>query len=174
MFEILDTRPALGLEDAIPMPRIAGAVTFENATFGYEAHRPTLRNVNLAVAPGEMIGLVGQRRRQEHDHQSDLLLRSQAASGSTAWSGTFASRTRARRSALCSRHLFVQRHGRREHQPYAAWGDAEEIMAAAKAANASSSSRTATTPGRRARPAAPAANAQRIAIARAVCITRAF
>jgi ATP-binding cassette subfamily B protein len=37
-----------------------GRVEFVNVTFGYESHRPVLKNISLSVAPGEMIGLVGQ------------------------------------------------------------------------------------------------------------------
>src|SRR5262249_60865669 len=43
-----------------PLPRIEGAVEFKNVTFGYEPHKPVLKDVSFAVAPGEMIGLVGQ------------------------------------------------------------------------------------------------------------------
>jgi ATP-binding cassette subfamily B protein len=60
VFDILDTRPEVKeADDAQPVPRIQGAVAFADVTFGYEAHRPTLRNIHLEVAPGEMIGLVG-------------------------------------------------------------------------------------------------------------------
>jgi ATP-binding cassette subfamily B protein/subfamily B ATP-binding cassette protein MsbA len=35
------------------------AVTFENVSFGYEPGRPVLRDINLAVAAGETVALVG-------------------------------------------------------------------------------------------------------------------
>jgi ATP-binding cassette subfamily B protein len=38
---------------------IAGRFTFDRVTFGYEPHEPVLHEVQLDVAPGEMIGLVG-------------------------------------------------------------------------------------------------------------------
>src|SRR5262249_33766550 len=37
-----------------------GSVEFKNVTFGYEPHKPALKDVSFAVAPGEMIGLVGR------------------------------------------------------------------------------------------------------------------
>jgi ATP-binding cassette subfamily B protein len=42
------------------MPRVEGHVQFRNVTFGYEAHKPVLRSLDLDVQPGEMIGLVGR------------------------------------------------------------------------------------------------------------------
>ncbi len=60
VFEILDTEPEVAdAPDAVPMPNIKGAVEFKNVTFGYERHKPVLRNINLKVEPGQMIGLVG-------------------------------------------------------------------------------------------------------------------
>ena len=41
------------------MPNITGEVKFHNMTFGYDSHKPVLRDINLHVKPGEMIGLVG-------------------------------------------------------------------------------------------------------------------
>ena len=45
--------------DAITMPEIAGGVTFENVTFGYDPAIPVLKNVNFTVKAGENIALVG-------------------------------------------------------------------------------------------------------------------
>jgi len=61
IFEILDT-PSEAFEDpdAVPMPRITGRVTFRRVTFGYDRSKPVLHEINLDVAPGEMIGLVGK------------------------------------------------------------------------------------------------------------------
>jgi ATP-binding cassette, subfamily B, bacterial len=38
---------------------VQGAVTFENVTFGYDGVRQVIRGLTFAVAPGELIGLVG-------------------------------------------------------------------------------------------------------------------
>ncbi|MEP0764917.1 MAG: ABC transporter ATP-binding protein [Fimbriimonadia bacterium] len=60
VFEIMDTPPDIrDSSDAIPMPRIEGRVTFEGVNFGYDKLRTVLKNINLDVQPGEMIGLVG-------------------------------------------------------------------------------------------------------------------
>jgi ATP-binding cassette subfamily B protein len=42
-----------------PAPPLKGAVRYENVTFGYEPDRPVLRDIDLAIAPGETIALVG-------------------------------------------------------------------------------------------------------------------
>lgn len=61
VFEVLDSRPEIeDAVDAVAISRIEGKVEFQGMTFGYESHRPVLKNITFEVAPGEMIGLVGQ------------------------------------------------------------------------------------------------------------------
>jgi len=61
VFKVLDVRPEVEeAADAVAMPRIEGRVEFRGVTFGYEPHRPVLKNIAFDVKPGEMIGLVGQ------------------------------------------------------------------------------------------------------------------
>jgi ATP-binding cassette subfamily B protein len=58
---VLDTESEV--QDAaqpVTLPRIEGRVEFKEVTFGYDAHKPVLREVSFEVHPGEMIGLVGQ------------------------------------------------------------------------------------------------------------------
>jgi ATP-binding cassette, subfamily B, bacterial len=60
IFEVLDTEPEV--VDPVAPVRIeplAGRVTFDGVSFGYEATRLVLRQVSFDVLPGEMIGLVG-------------------------------------------------------------------------------------------------------------------
>jgi ATP-binding cassette subfamily B protein len=45
--------------EARPAPPLRGAVRYEGVRFGYEADRPVLREVDLAIAPGETVALVG-------------------------------------------------------------------------------------------------------------------
>lgn len=60
VFEIIDTIPDVReAADAVPMPLIEGRVEIKGLSFGYERHHPVLKNINLQVEPGEMIGLVG-------------------------------------------------------------------------------------------------------------------
>jgi ATP-binding cassette subfamily B protein len=61
VFEILDSDPDVKEDPgAVALRPMEGRVEFCNVTFGYESHRPVLKNISLSVAPGEMIGLVGQ------------------------------------------------------------------------------------------------------------------
>lgn len=61
IFEVIDTPPeAYNDPRAVPMPEMRGHIQFHDVTFGYEAALPVLKNVNLDIKPGEMIGLVGK------------------------------------------------------------------------------------------------------------------
>jgi ATP-binding cassette subfamily B protein len=60
VFEIIDAPADVAdSHDAVPMPAIRGGIEFDAVTFGYERHRPAVKDLNLVVEPGEMIGLVG-------------------------------------------------------------------------------------------------------------------
>lgn len=60
VFEILDVPPDVPeAKDPVSMPRMEGRVSFQNVTFGYDSHKPVLKNISLEVAAEEMIGLVG-------------------------------------------------------------------------------------------------------------------
>lgn len=60
IFEIFDSQPEFDTEDeGVPLPKVEGKVEFRNVTFGYEKHEPVLKDINLKVEPGQMIGLVG-------------------------------------------------------------------------------------------------------------------
>jgi ATP-binding cassette, subfamily B, bacterial len=60
IFEVLDTEPEV-VDRAAPVKidLVAGRVTFESVSFGYEASRLVLRGMSFEVSAGEMIGLVG-------------------------------------------------------------------------------------------------------------------
>ena len=61
IFEVMDTPvESFNDPDAKSMPEIGGRVSFKDVTFGYDPGKPVLRGINLEVAPGEMIGLVGK------------------------------------------------------------------------------------------------------------------
>ena len=60
IFEVIDSQPEQ-LDDGtlVSIPELKGEVEFRNMTFGYDSHNPVLRDINLHVKSGEMIGLVG-------------------------------------------------------------------------------------------------------------------
>ncbi len=59
LLEILDEKPAVEDPEQPVEPRIEGAIEFRNVRFGYKAYEPVLKDINLSIRPGEMIGLVG-------------------------------------------------------------------------------------------------------------------
>jgi ATP-binding cassette subfamily B protein len=57
---LLETRPSvLDRPDARELGPIKGAISFEKVSFGYEPGRLVLHDVNLDIAPGETVALVG-------------------------------------------------------------------------------------------------------------------
>ena len=60
VFEIIDTRPTIvDRPDAIALPRVTGRVEIDRVSFGYGPDRPVLRDIELDIAPGEVLALVG-------------------------------------------------------------------------------------------------------------------
>lgn len=57
VFEVLDQAPEPG---GAEVPDGPGGVTFRSVSFGYDPGQPVLKDVDLAIAPGEMVGLVGR------------------------------------------------------------------------------------------------------------------
>ena len=58
--ELFDTEPEVGEAlNAIELPPIDGAIELDNVTFGYSADRPVLHDVNLRIAAGESVAIVG-------------------------------------------------------------------------------------------------------------------
>ncbi|HEY1408926.1 MAG TPA: ABC transporter ATP-binding protein [Promineifilum sp.] len=62
IFELLDLEPDLiDSPDAIPLPRIAGDVVFEDVSFAYRTEgKDVLHHIDLHARPGERIALVGE------------------------------------------------------------------------------------------------------------------
>jgi ATP-binding cassette, subfamily B, bacterial len=57
---LLDQRPEVrDLPGAAPAPPFRGAVRFQDVSFAYEPGQPVLREIDLAVEPGQRVALVG-------------------------------------------------------------------------------------------------------------------
>jgi len=56
----LDVNPSvLEARQAQKLPQIKGAISLQRVTFGYEPDEPVLTDVNLEIAPGESLSIVG-------------------------------------------------------------------------------------------------------------------
>ncbi len=60
VFQILDTNPSVtDVKDAQALGRVEGRITFEDVNFSYDERQEVLHNINLDIAPGEIVALVG-------------------------------------------------------------------------------------------------------------------
>jgi len=60
IFTLLDTPEDIANKpDAIKPQSLRGSVEFRDVWFGYDAERPVLKGIDLAIAPGERIAIVG-------------------------------------------------------------------------------------------------------------------
>ncbi len=60
IFAVLDATPTVtDAPHALPLRDIRGAVAFEDVDFAYEPGKPVLEAINLDVAPGQTVALVG-------------------------------------------------------------------------------------------------------------------
>ena len=61
VLEVLDTDPEVtDAPDARPLPRVRGRVTMEGVGFAYEPGRPVLTGIDLDVAPGQTVAILGR------------------------------------------------------------------------------------------------------------------
>ncbi|HHW46803.1 MAG TPA: ATP-binding cassette domain-containing protein [Clostridiales bacterium] len=61
IFEIIDSHPEVAERDnPVHMPEIKGKIKINNMTFGYEPNKPVLKNIDLEIKPGELLGIVGR------------------------------------------------------------------------------------------------------------------
>ncbi len=58
LFEIIDS-PIEKDEGSLPHKPVAGRIEFKNVSFSYDSKKPLMQNVNLDVAPGERVAIVG-------------------------------------------------------------------------------------------------------------------
>jgi ABC-type multidrug transport system fused ATPase/permease subunit len=60
IFAILDTRTDIeDRPDAVPAPRLAGRVRFEDVSFVYDRGRTVLHDINFEAQPGQIVALIG-------------------------------------------------------------------------------------------------------------------
>lgn len=59
IFEILDEKDEIQDADAPAPVNLNGDIVFKDVQFGYKPYEPVLKDINLEVKQGEMIGLVG-------------------------------------------------------------------------------------------------------------------
>jgi len=60
VFEIMDVNPEpADPPEAVTLPRLTGAIEFQDVHFHYEPGKPVLRGINLAIRPGEVVAVVG-------------------------------------------------------------------------------------------------------------------
>jgi len=58
--EIMNTNPSVtDRPDAIELEQVAGEVEYKNVSFSYDNNVPVLENINLHIAPGETLAVVG-------------------------------------------------------------------------------------------------------------------
>ncbi len=60
VFQIMDETPEpADRPAAVPLTDVAGAVVFDQVTFGYDPDQPVLQGISLSTAPGQTVALVG-------------------------------------------------------------------------------------------------------------------
>ena len=61
LFEIIDAIPEIReIDSPVRLDHPKGEIELDNVTFGYRVGRPVLKNINLKVREGEMLGIVGR------------------------------------------------------------------------------------------------------------------
>ena len=59
LFEVIDERSSVEDPKEPIVPEVKGAIEFRGVKFGYKSYEPVLKDIELTIKPGEMIGLVG-------------------------------------------------------------------------------------------------------------------
>jgi ATP-binding cassette subfamily B protein len=63
IWSVLDSKPAVNDSgegmDEVELNQVKGEIQFDDVTFSYREGHPVITNLNLAIKPGELIGIVG-------------------------------------------------------------------------------------------------------------------
>ncbi len=60
VFEIIDEEPEIIAVENPKNVSVTGGISFEGVSFGYKSYEPVLKDINLDIKPGEMVGIVGR------------------------------------------------------------------------------------------------------------------
>ena len=61
LFEIIDAIPSITEKpDPVRLEKPRGEIELRNVTFGYQVGRPVLKDINIRIKEGEMLGIVGR------------------------------------------------------------------------------------------------------------------
>ena len=142
IFEVIDAKPEpFSDPDAIPLPSLEGQVEFADVVFGYDPGKPVLKGVDLAVKPGEMIGLVGKSGAGKSTLINLICRFYDVDRGTLLIDGTDVRRLRLKdlrgQTGMVAQESFLFNASIYENISYARpAADFAEVMAAARAANA--------------------------------------
>jgi subfamily B ATP-binding cassette protein MsbA len=140
IFEVTDIEPSIkNEENAKSLAKISGAIQFQDVSFAYE-HENVLKNINLNVAPGEKIALVGRTGAGKSTLMSLLLRFHDPSSGRILVDGQDIKKVKIeslrRQIAVVPQEITLFRGSIKENIAYGKPGAKdEEIVQAAKLAN---------------------------------------
>jgi ATP-binding cassette subfamily B protein len=61
IFQMLDMQPNIeDTDDAMPLPAGGGSIRFEDVTFGYRPEQPIICDIDLNIAPGTTVAIIGR------------------------------------------------------------------------------------------------------------------
>ncbi|MBQ9079685.1 MAG: ABC transporter ATP-binding protein [Clostridia bacterium] len=59
IFDILDAEPEHDFGKGNTLPEVKGAIEFKNVSFSFDRTKKVLKNINLKIEPGDIVGIVG-------------------------------------------------------------------------------------------------------------------
>lgn len=59
IFDILDAEPEQNFGKGKTLPEVKGAVEFKNVSFSFDRTKKVIKNINLKINPGDIVGIVG-------------------------------------------------------------------------------------------------------------------